>query len=156
MPRPPAAEGRGRRRTQLKRDPLGGSSRTPLHDRKAMKAFVVDRYKSKSAVRLGEMPEPEVRDDDVLVQVHAASLNQLDSKIRDGEFKLILPYRFPLILGNDVAGVVVRVGSNVRRVKPGDPVYARAQQDRIRTSAEFITMNQPDAAFNAKKPYLDQ
>src|SRR2546425_9537081 len=56
-----------------------------------MKAFVVERYKSKSAVRLGEMPEPEVRDDDVLVQVHAASLNQLDSKIRDGEFKLILP-----------------------------------------------------------------
>src|SRR2546427_8541567 len=91
MPRPPAAEGRGRRRTQLKRDPLGGSSRTPLHHRKAMKAFVVDRYKSKSAVRLGEMPEPEVRDHDVLVQVHAASLNQLDSKIRDGEFKLILP-----------------------------------------------------------------
>ena len=53
-----------------------------------MKAFVVERYKSKSAVRLGEMPEPEVRDDDVLVQVHAASLNQLDSKIRDGELKL--------------------------------------------------------------------
>src|SRR5437879_13776646 len=75
-----------------------------------MKAFVVERYKSKSAVRLGEMPEPEVRDDDVLVQVHAASLNQLDSKIRDGEFKLILPYRLPLILGNDVAGVVVQIG----------------------------------------------
>jgi len=55
-----------------------------LHGRKAMKAFVVDRYKSKSAVRLGEMPEPEVRDDDVLVQVHAASLNHLDSKIRLG------------------------------------------------------------------------
>jgi NADPH:quinone reductase-like Zn-dependent oxidoreductase len=49
-----------------------------------MKAFVVDRYKSKTAVRLAEMPEPEVQDDDVLVQVHAASLNQLDSKIRDG------------------------------------------------------------------------
>src|SRR5213082_910980 len=88
-----------------------------------MKAFVVERYKSKSAVRLGEMPEPEVRDDDVLVQVHAASLNQLDSKIRDGEFKLILPYRLPLILGNDVAGVVVRVGSKVRRFKPGDADY---------------------------------
>jgi NADPH:quinone reductase-like Zn-dependent oxidoreductase len=72
-----------------------------------MKAFVVDRYKSKDAVRLGEMPEPEVRDDDVLVQVHAASVNQLDSKISHGEFKLILPYRLPLILGNDGAGTVV-------------------------------------------------
>ena len=71
-------------RPHLNRDPLGSSSRTPLHGRKAMKAFVVDRYKSKSAVRLGEMPEPEVRDDDVLVQVHAASLNHLDSKIRLG------------------------------------------------------------------------
>src|SRR2546422_3734622 len=50
----------------------------------------------------------------------AASLNHLDSKVRDGEFKLILPYRLPLILGNDVAGVVVRVGSEVRRFKPGD------------------------------------
>ena len=94
-----------------------------------MKAFVVDRYKSKSAVRLGEMPEPEVRDDDVLVQVHAASLNHLDSKIRDGEFKLIVPYRLPLILGNDVAGVVVRVGSKGRRFKPGDEVYARPDKD---------------------------
>src|SRR2546429_9983355 len=75
---------RGVRRASVKRDPFGGSSRTPLHDSKAMKAFVVDRYKSKSAVRLGEMPEPEVRDDDVLVQVHAASLNHLDSKIRLG------------------------------------------------------------------------
>src|SRR5213076_2671911 len=133
---------RGVRRASVKRDPFGGSSRTPLHDSKAMKAFVVDRYKSKSAVRLGEMPEPEVRDDDVLVQVHAASLNHLDSKIRDGEFKLIVPYRLPLILGNDVAGVVVRVGSKVRRFKPGDAVYARPHQDRIGTFAEFIARSE--------------
>lgn len=52
-------------------------------------------------------------DDYVLVQVHAASVNLLDAKIRNGEFRLILPYRLPLVLGNDVAGVVVRVGANV-------------------------------------------
>src|SRR6266850_301498 len=127
-----------------------------LHDRKAMKAFVVERYKSTSAVRLGEMPEPEVRDDDVLVQVHAASLNQLDSKIRDGEFKLILPYRLPLILGNDVAGVVVRVGSSVRRFKPGDEVYARPHQDRIGTFAEFIAMNASDVALKPKNLTMEQ
>src|SRR6266571_5338707 len=121
-----------------------------------MKAFVVDRYKSKSAVRLGEMPEPEVRDDDVLVQVHAASLNQLDSKIRDGEFKLILPYRLPLILGNDVAGVVVRVGSRVRRFKPGDEVYARPDQDRIGTFAEFISMNEDAVAIKPKTLTMEE
>ena len=108
-----------------------------------MKAFIVDRYKSNSALRLGEMPEPDVRDHDVLVAIHAASLNQLDAKIRDGEFKLILPYRLPLILGNDMAGVVVRVGPKVRRFKSGDEVYARPKQDRIGTFAELIAMNEP-------------
>jgi NADPH:quinone reductase-like Zn-dependent oxidoreductase len=115
-----------------------------------VKAFVVDRYQSNSALRLGEMPEPEVRDRDVLVAIHAASLNQLDAKIRDGEFKLILPYRLPLILGNDVAGVVVRVGSKVRGFKSGDEVYARPHQDRIGTLAELIAMNEADVALKPK------
>src|SRR5947199_3531612 len=121
-----------------------------------MKAFVVDRYKSKSAVRLGEMPEPEVRDDDVLVQVHAASLNHLDSKIRDGEFKLIVPYRLPLILVNDVAGVVVRVGSNVRRFKPGDEVYALPHQDWSGTFVEFIARNVSNSEMKSMNLYMEE
>jgi len=112
-----------------------------------MKAFIVDRYKGNSPLRLGEMPEPEVRDNDVLVAIHAASLNPLDAKIRDGEFKLILPYRLPLILGNDMAGVVVRVGSRVRGFQSGDEVYARPNQDRIGTFAEVIAMDQADVAL---------
>ena len=87
-----------------------------------MKAFILDRYGSADRVRAGEVPDPELREDDVLVQIHAAGVNLLDSKIRNGEFKLILRYRLPLILGHDVAGVVLRVGSRVRRFKPGDEV----------------------------------
>ena len=121
-----------------------------------MKAFVVDRYKSNSALRLGEMPEPEVRHHDVLVAIHAAGLNQLDAKIRDGEFKLILPYRLPLILGNDVAGVVVRVGSKVRGFKSGDEVYARPNQDRIGTFAELIAMNEADVALKPKNLTMEE
>jgi NADPH:quinone reductase-like Zn-dependent oxidoreductase len=60
-----------------------------------MRAFIIDRYGKKDVGRIGEMPDPEVRDDDVLIQIHAASINALDSKIKSGEFKLILPYRFP-------------------------------------------------------------
>jgi NADPH:quinone reductase-like Zn-dependent oxidoreductase len=116
-----------------------------------MKAFIIDRYGSKDGGRVGEMPDPELREDDVLVQVHAAGVNLLDSKIRDGEFKLILPYRLPLILGNDVAGVVVRVGSRVKRFKPGDEVYARPDKDRIGTFAEFISMNENDVAIKPKE-----
>ena len=65
-----------------------------------MKAFILDRYGSKVALRAGEMADPDVREDDVLVQVHAAGVNLLDSKIRSGEFKLILPYRAPFVSGS--------------------------------------------------------
>ena len=56
-----------------------------------MKAFILDRYSKNSHLRLGDVAEPSVGDRDVLVQVHAAGVNLIDSKIRDGEFKLFLP-----------------------------------------------------------------
>lgn len=112
-----------------------------------MKAFVVDKYSKKGILRLAEMPEPELLDNDVLVEVHAAGVNLLDSKIRTGEFKLILPYRRPFILGHDVAGRVARVGSKVRRFKPGDAVYARPRDGRIGTFAEFIAIDEADVAL---------
>src|SRR5213080_2148199 len=121
-----------------------------------MKAFVVERYGKNDGIRFVEMPEPELRDADVLVRVHAAGVNVLDSNIRDGEFKLILPYRLPLILGNDVAGVVVRVGSNVRRFKLGDEVYARPHKDRIGAFAEFIAMNEDDVAIKPRELTMEE
>jgi NADPH:quinone reductase-like Zn-dependent oxidoreductase len=121
-----------------------------------MKAFFIDRYGKNNGARIGERPEPELRDKDVLVEVHAAGVNQLDSKIRDGEFKLILPYRLPLILGNDVAGVVVRVGPKVKRFKPGDEVYARPDKDRIGTFAEFIAISEGDVALKPKHLSMEE
>ena len=121
-----------------------------------MKAFIVERYGRKGVGRLGDMPEAELRDGDVLVRVHAAGVNLLDSKIRTGEFKLILPYRLPLILGNDVAGVVTGVGRRVKRFKPGDEVYARPHQDRIGTFAEFISMNEDDVAVKPKTLSMEE
>jgi NADPH:quinone reductase-like Zn-dependent oxidoreductase len=111
-----------------------------------MKASILDRYGSADRVRAGEVPDPELREDDVLVQIHAAGVNLLDSKIRNGEFKRILPYRLPLILGHDVAGVVVRVGSRVRRFKPGDEVYARPADGRIGAFAEFSAIKRKQSA----------
>ena len=111
-----------------------------------MKAFILDRYGKTVGLRMGDLPEPDVGDDDVLVKVHAAGVNVLDSKIRNGEFKLLLPYRLPLVLGNDVAGVIVRVGANVRRFKPGDEVYARPPTERIGAFAEMIAMHEAAVA----------
>jgi NADPH:quinone reductase-like Zn-dependent oxidoreductase len=112
-----------------------------------MKAFFIDRYGGGARLRAGEMPDPVMREDDVLVQIHAAGVNLLDSKIRNGEFKRILPYRPPLILGHDVAGVVTRVGSRVRRFKPNDEVYARPADGRIGAFAEFIAIKEADVAI---------
>ncbi|GBD49790.1 NADP-dependent oxidoreductase [Methylopila sp. Yamaguchi] len=111
-----------------------------------MKAFIVDQYK-KVPLRLGETPEPGVGDRDVLVEVRAAGINPLDSKIRDGEFKLILPYRPPFVLGHDVAGTVMQVGAAVRRFKPGDEVYARPRDGRIGAFAERIAIDEADVAL---------
>ena len=111
-----------------------------------MKAFIVDRYGKSRPMRLGEIPPPEIGEDDVLIEVHAAGVNLLDSKIKSGEFKLILPYRTPLVLGHDVAGVVTRVGPGVRKFRVGDEVYARVRDHRIGTFAEFIAVDENDAA----------
>ncbi len=121
-----------------------------------MKAFILDRYGSADRVRAGDMPDPQLREDDVLVQVHAAGVNLLDSKIRNGEFKRILRYRLPLILGHDVAGVVVRVGSRVRRFKPGDEVYARPADGRIGAFAEFIAIKEDDVAVKPKALTMEE
>lgn len=121
-----------------------------------MKAFLLDRYGKKERVRIGEVPDPEVREGDVLVQVHAAGVNPVDFKIRNGELKVVLPYRLPLILGNDVAGVVVRVGPRVRRFKPGDEVYARPEKDRIGTFAELISMNEDAVAIKPQKLTMEE
>ena len=121
-----------------------------------MKAVVIDRFGSNEVVRAGEMPDPALRDEDVLVQIHAASVNPLDLKIREGKLKLILPYRLPLILGNDLAGVVLRVGPGVRRFKPGDEVYARPDKDRIGAFAELIAIREASVAIKPMRLTMEE
>lgn len=110
-----------------------------------MRAFVVTKYKE--PLQEADVPEPTVGEHDVLVRVEAAGLNPLDEKIRAGEFKQILRYKLPLILGNDVAGTVISVGTAVRGFRPGDEVYARPDQDRIGTFAERIAVAEGDLAL---------
>lgn len=110
-----------------------------------MRAFVVTKYKRPLEVR--DVPEPEMGERDVLVRVEAAGLNQLDEKIRLGEFAQILPYRMPIVLGNDLAGTVIRVGRLVRRFQPGDRVFARPDDSRIGTFAERIAVAESDLAL---------
>ncbi len=121
-----------------------------------MKAFVVDKYKKNGPLRLADVPDPVVGDEDVLVQIHATAVNLLDSKVRDGEFKLMLPYRPPFILGHDVAGTVVKVGPKVRRFKIGDEIYARPRDHRHGTFAELIAIHETDVALKPKNLNMEE
>lgn len=121
-----------------------------------MKAFILDRYGKKERLRAADVPEPTLREDEVLIQVHAAAVNLLDVKIRNGEFKLFLPYRVPFTLGHDVAGVVVRAGPRVRQFKAGDEVYARADDFRIGTFAEFVAVKEDSVAMKPRNLTMEE
>ncbi|MCC9064625.1 NADP-dependent oxidoreductase [Flavobacterium piscisymbiosum] len=121
-----------------------------------MKAFTIDKYAKNRSLQLTEMPVPEIKDNDVLVEIYAAGVNLLDSKIKTGEFKLILRYKLPLILGHDVAGVITKTGKNVKNFKVGDEVYARPADHRIGTFAEFIAINESDVALKPKNLSMEE
>ncbi len=110
-----------------------------------MKAFVVEKY-GQDGPRAADVPEPVVGRRDVLVRVVAASINPLDKMIRNGEFKRLIKYKPPFVLGHDMAGVVTEVGPDVGDFKVGDEVYARPRDLRIGTFAEFIAIDQDDVA----------
>ncbi len=112
-----------------------------------MKAYSINGYSKDEELKLVEISEPVVNENDVLVQIYSASINQLDVKLKSGEFKLLLPYKFPLILGHDVAGTVTKIGSGVSRFKVGDEIFARPMDFRIGTFAEYIAVNENDVAL---------
>src|SRR5437660_8324085 len=89
-----------------------------------MKALVFKRYGGLDQVVFADIPQPALKPDEILVQVHAAGLNPIDTMIPKGTFKPILRFQLPATLGSDLAGVVVEVGSRVTRFKPGDAVFA--------------------------------
>lgn len=111
-----------------------------------MQAAFITSYGSNQKLQIGKFPIPEVTDNNVLIQIHAASLNPIDFKIRDGKLKVIKKYKFPLILGHDLAGVVVKLGKNVKKFSIGDAVYSRPSNGSTGCLAEYISVDQSDVA----------
>ena len=111
-----------------------------------MKAYQLERYGKGQRLALAEQPDPVAGSGEVLIEIRATAINQLDGKIRDGAFKPILPYKPPFVLGHDLAGIVTAVGADVRRFKVGDAVYGRPRDGRIGTFAERIVVSEADLA----------
>jgi NADPH:quinone reductase-like Zn-dependent oxidoreductase len=118
-----------------------------------MKALVFKRYGKPEEVVLADLPRPAPKPNEILVQVHAAGLNPIDNMIPKGTFKPILRFRLPAVLGSDLAGVVVEVGSGVTRFKPGDEVFASIFDLSEGALAEFARA--PEKAAALKPPNLD-
>ena len=116
-----------------------------------MKAIVFDHYGGPEVLEMREMPRPGVRPSDVLIEVHAASVNPVDWKIRSGLLNEMVRYDFPLIPGWDVAGIVVETGSEVSGFKKGDAVFSRTDIARNGTYAEYVAV---DEKYVALKPSL--
>lgn len=115
-----------------------------------MKAFIVKKYGKKETLHLTDVNEPSLSENEVLVQIDSAGVNLLDSLIRNGEFKLFLPYKTPFVNGHDMAGVITKVGTKVANFKVGDEVYSRVGDFRIGTFAEQIAVNESDLALKPK------
>lgn len=120
-----------------------------------MKAFIVEKY-GKGGLRAADVPEPTIGPRDVLVRLSAASINPLDTMVRNGAFKRLLGYKPPFVLGHDGAGVVTRVGSDVRDYRAGDEIYARPRDLRIGTFAEYIAIDQADLALKPRSLTMEE
>lgn len=118
-----------------------------------MKALILKRYGRADQVVFADMPRPTIKPDEILVQVHAAGLNPIDTMIPKGTFKPILRLQLPVTMGSDLAGVVVEVGSRVTRFKPGDSVFASTFELGTGSLAEFAAV--PESAAAIKPENLD-
>lgn len=117
-----------------------------------MKASIIRKYGGNEVIEFVEdFPKPEVGDDEILIEMRAASVNPIDWKVMKGDTKILFDYKMPHVLGNDGSGVVVQVGANANKFKVGDEVYFRpGKQKIVGTFAEFCSVKQNEAAIKPK------
>lgn len=116
-----------------------------IESKKEMKAAVFHEYGG--PVEIAEVARPKLQDSNVLVEVHAASLNPIDNILRAGFLRQMLELTFPHVKGYDVSGTVVEIGNNVKNVKIGDEVFARPNQMDAGSIAEFARIQEGELAI---------
>jgi NADPH:quinone reductase-like Zn-dependent oxidoreductase len=112
-----------------------------------MKAYLLNGYGGPEKAALGEINEPQPGPRDILVKVMAAGLNPLDFKIRQGALRMVQPFKLPIVLGSECAGVVEAVGIEVTRLKAGDRVFLRCEKNRMGAFAEMVAADESVTAL---------
>lgn len=110
----------------------------------------IHEYGGPDVLRLEEVEKPAVGPRDVLIEVHATSVNPVDWKIRSGVQRAVVRYKLPHVLGLDASGVVVEVGAEVNKFAVGDEVYSSPSHKRSGTYAEYVAVDQDEAALKPK------
>jgi alcohol dehydrogenase len=118
-----------------------------------MRAYVLKRYGGPEGSLLMDVPAPQPGPSDILVKVRAAGLNPVDFKFRQGKLRAVLRPKLPFVLGNELAGEVIAVGSSVKRFGVGDRVFARVAKERAGAFAEQACVDEDHAAH--MPPNLD-
>ncbi len=114
-----------------------------------MKALRIDSYGGSEVLEIVDIARPDPGPGEALVEVHAASVNPIDWKIREGYMKAFVDIPMPHVMGRDVSGVVADLGDGVESLSVGDAVFGTAAANRDGTHAEFVAI---DAAMLARKP----
>ena len=119
----------------------------------SMKAVRIHTYGSSDQLILEDAPRPTAGEGEVVIRIHATTVNPFDCAARAGYLSGWYPYSFPMILGLDVSGVIEEVGAGVTSFTPGDAVYARTDPALSGAYAEYVAVKASEVA--AKPPSLD-
>ncbi len=107
-----------------------------------MKVAQLTKYSKKDPqIEINSIPLPKLKPNDLKIKVTYAGVNPLDNLIAHGDVKLIVPYKVPINMGNEFVGKVTQIGSNVKKVKVGDRVFARMPLDKIGAFAEEVVID---------------
>ena len=106
-----------------------------------MKAVQINKYSKEIKAEIVDVPIPNVANHEVLVKVKVAAVNPLDILNITGSVKLVQDYKMPLILGNELTGIVEKVGGAVTEFKTGDAIYTRLPLDKIGAFAEYVAVD---------------
>jgi len=115
-----------------------------------MKAVRIHEYGGPEVLKYEDAPKPQAGPGEVLIRVHAASVNPVDWKVRQGYLQQMMKYKMPMIPGWDVSGVVEAAGAGAMRLKPGDEVYSRPDLGRDGTYAEYVVVKESEVALKPK------
>lgn len=114
-----------------------------------MKAIVIEQYGGSEQLKEMNIQKPSAGKNEVIVKLHATSINPIDWKLREGYLQTMMPFEFPIILGWDASGIIEEVGENVEGFKVGDRVFARPETTNRGTYAEYTAV---DSHLLAKIP----